>query len=178
MATVNDLKGFVKFVAKELGLKTVPTIKFVGKSEDKFSAFGHTKGTDISVRITDRHPNDVMRTIAHELVHYYQNTTKKNIGSEDQANALAGRIMRKFNVAHPQIFKDKPFKANIVEDGIVGAANAMGGSSSVAGTGGIDTIDPKLFNNPMTRQNKPPRKLRDIIGRDSANEKRADRRIS
>jgi hypothetical protein len=42
------------------------------------------------------------------------------------------------------------------EDG-EGAANAMGNSSSVAGTGGIDTFDPLL--------KKPKKKLRDILSR-------------
>jgi hypothetical protein len=42
------------------------------------------------------------------------------------------------------------------EDGEV-AANAMGNSSSTAGTGGIDTFDPLL--------KKPKKKLRDILSR-------------
>jgi hypothetical protein len=37
------------------------------------------------------------------------------------------------------------------------AANAMGNSSSTAGTGGIDTFDPLL--------KKPKKKLRDILSR-------------
>jgi hypothetical protein len=47
----------------------------------------------------------------------------------------------------------------IKEDGTVSAvpANAMGTSSSVAGTGGIDTYDPLL--------KKPKKKLRDILRR-------------
>jgi hypothetical protein len=42
------------------------------------------------------------------------------------------------------------------EDGEV-AANAMGNSSSTAGTGGIDIFDPLL--------KKPKKKLRDILSR-------------
>jgi hypothetical protein len=46
---------------------------------------------------------------------------------------------------------------NIKEDGIAPApVNAMGGSSSTAGTGGIDTFDPLM---------KKPKKLRDILSR-------------
>jgi len=40
-------------------------------------------------------------------------------------------------------------------------ANAMGGSSSVAGTGGIDTIDPILTT--MMKRKHQPKKLRDIL---------------
>ena len=48
---------------------------------------------------------------------------------------------------------------DIKEDGMVSAvpANAMGGSSSTAGTGGIDTYDPLL--------QKPKKKLRTIVTR-------------
>lgn len=45
---------------------------------------------------------------------------------------------------------------NIKEDGEV-ASNAMGNSSSTAGTGGIDTFDPQL--------KKPKKKLSEIINR-------------
>jgi hypothetical protein len=40
-------------------------------------------------------------------------------------------------------------------------ANAIGSSSSVVGTGGIDTFDPLLKNTMFKRQ---PKKLSDIIG--------------
>jgi hypothetical protein len=46
-------------------------------------------------------------------------------------------------------------KLNETESGV--PANAMGGSSSTAGTGGIDTYDPLL--------QKPKKKLRTIITR-------------
>jgi len=45
---------------------------------------------------------------------------------------------------------------NIKEDGEA-APNAMGASSSTAGTGGIDTFDPLL--------KKPKKKLREILSR-------------
>ena len=78
----------MKFAAKELGLRSLPNIKFVGSSENRMDSFGHTKGNSITVRITDRHPIDIMRTIAHEFIHIKQNVTKKKIGNEDQANDL------------------------------------------------------------------------------------------
>lgn len=199
----HHLNLFIKFAAKELGLKTLPSIKFVGSSEDKRDAFGHSIGNKIVVRVTERHPIDIMRTIAHELIHFRQHIQKKNIGSEDQANMLAGRIMRKFDVKYPHVFKDKALKANMMEDaGMTTSAlpaNRMGGSSSSAGTGGIDTVDPLLklkaplkrkqlaqpwdyqfqFNSPKYNYVTPgglPKKLRDIIGRDYKNEIRSDKR--
>jgi hypothetical protein len=51
-----------------------------------------------------------MRTIAHELVHYQQKTLhrkgKSSAGSkhENEANAVAGEIVRKYGQKHPEIF--------------------------------------------------------------------------
>lgn len=50
-------------------------------------------------------------------------------------------------------------------------ANAMGGSSAIAGTGGIDTFDPLLVGM-MKRKDNKPKKLRDILNK----ELKADRR--
>jgi Zn-dependent peptidase ImmA (M78 family) len=58
----------------------------------------------------NRHPNDILRTIAHELVHYKQDTEHRlepdsgTTGSpeENQANAVAGIVMRHFNKQYPE----------------------------------------------------------------------------
>lgn len=157
------LKQFIKFAAHQLGLEKIPDVHFVGHEEDKHNAFGHFQHSDdaIKVRTIDRHPLDVMRTVAHEMAHYKWRLDGKvgnNIAggeSENYAHARAGEIMRKYDNSHPSEFKANPLK----EDGVVSAvpANAMGSSSSTAGTGGIDTFDPLL--------KKPKRKLRDILSR-------------
>ena len=153
------LKQFIKFAARQLGLEKIPDVHFVGHEEDKHNAFGHFQHSDdaIKVRSIDRHPLDIMRTIAHEMAHYKWRLDGKvgdNIAggeSENYAHARAGEIMRKYDNTHPSEFKDKPLK----EDG-EGPANVMGTSSSTAGTGGIDTFDPLL---------KKPKNLRDMIKR-------------
>lgn len=155
---IKHLTMFIKFAAKELHLSSFPKIHFVGSSENKKSAFGHSVGEDITIRITNRHPIDVMRTIAHELIHYKQNikgSKNKEQFKEDQANALAGRIMRNFDITYPKIFKDKP----ISETESAVPANVMGASSSTHGTGGIDTFDPLLGMSILKRK-----KLKDITG--------------
>ena len=59
----------------------------------------------------DRHPMDILRTIAHELVHYQQHERNQygsgHAGSvtEDEANAKAGELIRKFGNSHSQFFK-------------------------------------------------------------------------
>jgi len=60
----------------------------------------------------NRHPIDIMRTLAHELVHYKQDVEHRigpdsgETGSpiENEANALAGQIMRRFDHENPQLF--------------------------------------------------------------------------
>lgn len=139
-----ELQKFIEFAADELGLKQLPIIYFTDKKEDKFNAFGHTKGADVHVRVTDRHPGDVMRTIAHELVHFLRNTQQnENVKHEDDANALAGRIMRKYNISNPKLFKLKPVES-LKETESLGAGNSEGpqgmGSTSLGPIQGFDHL--------------------------------------
>lgn len=61
-----------------------------------------------------RHVLDILRTMAHELTHCKQNEKDRlpdNAGEtgswwEDEANAMAGRIMRHWADEHPEMFKD------------------------------------------------------------------------
>jgi hypothetical protein len=137
MATeIKELQKFVKFAAKELGLNVLPKIHFVGKSENSKNAFGHSIGHEIYIRITDRHPNDSMRTIAHELFHFKQNlmgVKNSEIQKEDEANAIAGRIMRKYNTTFTSVFKLRTIPSHVAESESPVAAN-------LAGAGGIEGI--------------------------------------
>lgn len=161
MSSVQDIKHFVGFAAKQIGLTSIPKINFVGHTEDKKDAFGHfisdRKGSSITIRITDRHPIDVMRTIAHELIHWKQRISGMRSSEgikEDEANAIAGRIMRAYDTKFPGKFKDRPIKEDTgaVTTGLVGA-----------GTG--DNPDPtKPLAQPLFGKRK---KLKEILKRRS-----------
>lgn len=112
-------KEFLKFTIQELGLKTLPkSIKFEG---DEYSAQHLTFGTynpqtdEIVVVKGKRHPIDVLRTLAHELVHHKQREDNKELNGEDgsdtenEANAKAGELMRKFRKVRPEIFNVGPW---------------------------------------------------------------------
>lgn len=163
-ANINHIRKFILFAAKELDLSSLPQIKLVGSSENRFSAFGHSIGSVIVCRITERHPIDIMRTLAHELIHYKQNILKRSIkmnSREDQANVLAGRIMRKFDIAHPEVFRDKAIRANMFNEEALGpvAVNSMGSSGS-SGDGAIGTYDPLLqFKNKKRKRTKSLRQI-------------------
>jgi hypothetical protein len=110
---------FIKFVVKELGMKSLPkNIKFVG---EEYSVQHMTFGTynptldEVVIVKGNRHPVDVLRTLAHELVHHKQREDGKtldgNDGSdiENEANAKAGEMMRKFRTVVPEIFNVGPW---------------------------------------------------------------------
>jgi Zn-dependent peptidase ImmA (M78 family) len=61
---------------------------------------------------------DILRTLAHEFVHYkqhvekriYHRSSKPGSASENQANAKAGEIMRKYGSLHPELFDLMPIR--------------------------------------------------------------------
>jgi len=114
----DKLKSFVDFTCEKLGIDEKPSIRYKEDSKDgQQPSFGgyapHTK--ELVVVSKNRHPMDIFRTVAHELVHHKQNVDGrlgKNIeqegatGSdiENEANAEAGKIMRYFGKENPFYF--------------------------------------------------------------------------
>jgi len=107
------VKQFVVFLKKELRLTI--DIPFVFIDDVSFSkknkAFGMMNNDGIIyLSIVNRHPIDILRTLAHEYVHYKQSikgqVMKSHPGSpaENEANAKAGEIMRKYGQLHPELF--------------------------------------------------------------------------
>jgi len=119
-AFIEAMREFLKLCMEELDLDKLPKIKWLttGGITGKQPTFGMFKNGDqtISIEIKNRHPLDIMRTLAHELTHYKQflngdiDSKSGETGSdiENQAHAVAGIIMRHFDKAHPEIFKSKP----------------------------------------------------------------------
>lgn len=115
---------FIKFVVNELQLESLPkNIKFEGNEySSQHLSFGtYNPMTDeIVVCKGDRHPVDVLRTLAHELVHHKQRQDGKkldgNDGSdiENEANATAGKLMRQFRNVRPEMFSIPKVKENKV----------------------------------------------------------------
>ena len=113
---IEILGKFLPFAVNELKLKTVPKIKMhlrIG-SVDNQPSFGsfNSETKIINIAIEDRHPLDILRTLAHEMVHYKQNEEtglRPGAGAtgspeENQAHKLAGIVMRNFNKANPEFF--------------------------------------------------------------------------
>jgi hypothetical protein len=98
----------------ELELNEMPSIFLLGEEPTTGggTSFGEFTDEGIEVVTAGRHPMDVMRTLAHELVHWKQRVENLALDgadgseTENQANAIAGIIMRKFGQKYPQYFVD------------------------------------------------------------------------
>jgi Zn-dependent peptidase ImmA (M78 family) len=111
------IKEFVEFAQKKLGLKNLPKliISYDEKEAQDMKSFGkYTPETnELRVVAVNRNLADVLRTLAHELIHHKQREDgilkpdSTNTGSdvENEANALAGVFMREFGQKYPIIFE-------------------------------------------------------------------------
>lgn len=118
---------FLTLAMDILNIKTLPKFKFQDSIESHDQpTFGMYVNDDntLHVALANRHPVDILRTIAHELVHYRQDIHKMlnhdsgTTGSpeENQANSVAGVIMRHFNKKYPEYLKSKPVIAESAGD--------------------------------------------------------------
>jgi hypothetical protein len=110
---------FLPLAMHYIGLDSLPKIVFKKKIGDsKQPTFGMYVNDEktLYVALVNRHPNDILRTIAHELTHFKQDTNHElndesgTTGSpeENSANAVAGIVMRHFNKKYPEYLNDRP----------------------------------------------------------------------
>jgi cytidyltransferase-like protein len=110
------LDSFVSFASEKLGIKSLPSVRFKSDEDEynSFAAYDPAKN-ELSVSTKHRHPMDVFRSVAHELVHHKQNEEGRigkdiakegSTGSdvENEANSEAGKIMRWFAQENPDHF--------------------------------------------------------------------------
>lgn len=109
---MDALRDFLPLAVQELQLSDLPTIhlvKHIESEQPTFGVFNRNEWT-ITLQAVNRHPVDILRTLAHELVHSRQHTNQElhsesgETGSEheNEANAQAGVVMRLFSKKYPQ----------------------------------------------------------------------------
>jgi hypothetical protein len=116
---VEMFKKFLPLAMEVLGVDHLPKMKFepiidTGQ-QPSFGMYVNGENT-LYVALQNRHPVDILRTVAHELVHFRQdirgelNDQSGATGSpeENQAHEIAGVIMRHFNKRYPEYLKSKP----------------------------------------------------------------------
>jgi hypothetical protein len=116
---VEMFSKFLPLAMQYLKLDSLPKIVFEKKIESTGQpTFGmYVTGENVLyVALVNRHPNDILRTVAHELQHYKQDTQHQlddesgTTGSaeENEAHAMAGIVMRHFNKQYPEYLNDRP----------------------------------------------------------------------
>ena len=112
------LKRFIVFLKQQLNIKYDVPYVLIDDADfaKKEKAFGIMNNKLIYVSVVNRHPMDILRTFAHEVVHYKQVIDGKNMSSsagsmiENQANSKAGELMRKYGNLHPELFDLMPIR--------------------------------------------------------------------
>jgi len=106
------VQKFINLLQKEYPLKHDLKIEFLHDRKGEMSTGSRRDDHLIKVLAKDRLNRDIMRTLAHEWVHEYQMTILgrkhgPNIGgkNEDEANAFAGQIVKKFELKYPKLEK-------------------------------------------------------------------------
>lgn len=111
------IEDFVEYASNRLGLNKVPQIKFVTDRDwaVKRRSFGQYDPNDstLVVYIGNRNTADILRTLGHELIHHKQNEAGRlengsgKTGSEieNEANALAGILMRDYGKMNDTIYE-------------------------------------------------------------------------
>jgi hypothetical protein len=111
------LENFIKFVKEEIKIKELPTILVQNHRKDikTTASYDYTKKNKIiKVCGKNRALVDIMRSIAHELVHHKQYEDGKldvrppDIGGEveDDANAIAGQLIKKYAQIDSSIYDE------------------------------------------------------------------------
>ena len=116
---VDMFKKFLPLAMEILEIDRLPKMNFEPEvqsgNQPSFGMYDNNEKI-LHVAIINRHPVDILRTVAHELVHFRQdirnelNDESGATGSpeENQAHELAGVIMRHFNKRHPEFLRSQP----------------------------------------------------------------------
>lgn len=125
------LRRFVDFTCDHLKIKDTPEIEYKNPDDhgEQPSFGGYAPSNKkIIVMSKNRHPMDIFRTVAHELVHHKQNEDGRlghsaeegSTGSdiENEANSMAGIVMRHFGKAFPDTFTSSFVTEETIEEGV------------------------------------------------------------
>jgi hypothetical protein len=167
------LERFVDFVKKELniendvniryqtdkdGIKTTAVYKYQDGGDEEFEQ------SEVRVYTKERALQDIMRSVAHELVHHQQNERGElegkisNVGGpiEDEANAVAGELLKKYGIDHPEIYGgEEPVDMEFAEQeeggGDSGGSTTDSGGDSSSTNAGVTTWETGLTRGPANQ---------------------------
>jgi hypothetical protein len=108
--------NFVKYCARELNIQKLPHVKLIADKTwvATYRSFGeyNTGTSTVKVYYLGRNTADILRSLAHELVHHRQEElgmiqpASGETGSEieNEANALAGVLLRDYGKQNIEIY--------------------------------------------------------------------------
>jgi hypothetical protein len=103
---------FIEFLQEEIPLREDLTILFISERVGSMTTGSRDEKGRLRILTKNRINRDIFRTIAHEWVHENQMKVLKrkkgpDIGgqNEDEANAKAGSLIKKFEKRHPNLEK-------------------------------------------------------------------------
>ena len=164
--TDNILADFIDFAVQALDLQKVPKITFTddGELAKNMHSLGsyQPKTGELLVVKGPRLTVDILRTLAHELVHLKQDELSP-LGKEDgktgspienEANAAAGVLLRQFGQYRPEIFQEADalkgdYKIYCDMDGVL--VDFDKGYFDLTGEKASFNTDPKQFWEPITK---------------------------
>jgi hypothetical protein len=164
--TDNTIADFIDFAAQALNLQKLPKITF--SDDEQLAKNMHSLGAynpqtdELLVVKGPRLTADILRTLAHELVHRKQAEMKPltpedgKTGSEveNEANAAAGVLLRQFGKYRPEIFTEADaskgdYKIYCDMDGVL--VDFEKGYKDLTGVEASYDTNPEEFWEPITR---------------------------
>jgi hypothetical protein len=164
----NVVDDFIKFATEILELQNVPKITFIDDPEiakSMHSLGAYNLGTDeLLIVKSNRLTADILRTLAHELVHLKQDelgmiepdSGKTGSPIENEANAAAGILLRQFGKYRPEIFEkltegeeEKQYKIYCDMDGVL--VDFDKAYFDLTGEKASFNTDPKKFWEPINK---------------------------
>ena len=163
------LEKFVDFVKKELniendvniryqtdkdGIKTTAVYKYQDGGDEEFEQ------SEVRVYTNERALQDIMRSVAHELVHHQQNERGdlegkiSNVGGpiEDEANAVAGELLKKYGIDYPEIYGgEEPVDMEFAEQEEGGGGDTGGATTDTSGDSSSTNSNVTTWETGLTR---------------------------
>lgn len=112
--TKNILYKFIDFLKDQLHLESIPNIEILHKRKQGMT-YGAFDPNDNSIKVFGKNRGlaDIFRTIAHELVHFWQkienripeNLKHRDTKLESEANTKAGDFIYMFGLTNPEIYE-------------------------------------------------------------------------
>lgn len=109
----SDIQNFLTFCVEKLEIQESPPITVVNQIPKGTHGAYWPDGRSIKVVGRGRCLSDILRSIAHELVHHQQNEQDRieiinddGVGGhiEDEANAVAGQLVKSYGLNNPKIY--------------------------------------------------------------------------